>query len=81
MSPHKKPTALHLSSHAKPKQEQGVPLIVILWAFSLALVSYTASRFIVSYHPLHGASLAGGALLGVILGYVWYMKRGDINPF
>ncbi len=81
MSQHKKPAALQQSSHEKPKQDQGIPLIVILWAFGMALVSYTASRFIVSYHPLHWASLAGGALLGVIIGYVWYMARGDINPF
>jgi hypothetical protein len=81
MSQHKKHAVLHPSVREKPKHEQGIPLVVVLWAFGLALLSYAASRFVVSYHPLHWASLAGGALLGVIIGYIWYLARGDVNLF
>jgi hypothetical protein len=54
-------------------------LIVIYWAFGLGLLGYIGSRFFVSTHPLHWASGAAGLLLGIIIGYVWFLKRGDVG--
>jgi len=37
------------------------------------------SWIVVTLHPLHWASGAGGLLLGVLIGYIWYLKRGDVG--
>ncbi len=61
------------------KTAQGIPLIVLYWSVGLGGLSYLVSRFVFTPHPLHWASAAGGILLGVIIGYIWYLTRGDVG--
>lgn len=61
------------------KAPSGVPLIVVYWALGLGFTGYVVSRFVLSTHPLHWASGAGGLLLGVIIGYIWFFTRGDVG--
>ena len=85
---HQKKTTLHHTGRAKvtsgkstgtKKATQGIPLIVLYWAFGLGLVGYVVSRFVFTPHPMHWASGAGGLLLGVIIGYIWFFTRGDVG--
>lgn len=79
MSNIKKKVTSHRTSLEKAKTSQGIPLIVIYWAFGLGLLGYIGSRFFVSTHPLHWVSGVAGLLLGIIIGYVWFLKRGDVG--
>lgn len=79
MSHHKKYLTPHQIGREKIKAAQGIPLIVFYWAVGLGLLSYIVSRFVFTPHPMHWASGIGGLLLGVIIGYIWYLKRGDVG--
>ena len=68
-----------LQHSGQKKAAQGVPLIVFFWAFGSGIMGYVISRFVVTDHPLHWASLIGGVLLGIVIGYVWYIIRGDVD--
>ncbi len=81
MSNIKKKATSHRTGLERAATSQGVPLIVIYWAFGLGLFGYIGSRFFVSTHPLHWSSGAVGLLLGGIIGYVWFLKRGDVGLF
>ncbi len=61
------------------KTAPGIPLIVFYWSVGLGGLSYIVSRFVFTPHPLHWASAAAGILLGVIIGYIWYLIRGDVG--
>jgi hypothetical protein len=75
-------SATHSSvDRMKTKTVQGIPLIVFIWTFGLGLLSYVVSRFVMTPHPLHWASLAGGLLLGAAIGYIWFYIRGDVSLF
>lgn len=85
---HQKKTTLHRTGREKvtsgksagpKKAAQGIPLIVFYWAVGLGLVGYVVSRFVFTPHPMHWASGAGGLLLGVIIGYIWFFTRGDVG--
>lgn len=77
----KRSVALHQAGKAKPKTSTEIPLIVWFWAIGLGLLGYIGSRFVFTPHPLHWASGAGGILLGIVIGYIWYLKRGDVDIF
>lgn len=88
MSHQKKTTTLHHTGREKVapaknaranKAAQGVPLIVVYWALGLGLTGYVMSRFVFTPHPLHWASGAGGLLLGILIGYIWFYFRGDVG--
>jgi hypothetical protein len=79
MNKQKKSTTLHQAGKEKQKTTPGIPLIVFFWAFGLGLLGYIGSRFMFTLHPLHWLSGAGGVLLGIVIGYIWYLKRGDIG--
>ena len=79
MNKQKKAATLHRLGEAKPKAEEGIPLIVFYWAFGLGLLGYLGSRVVWTYHPYHWASGAGGLLVGALIGYVWYRTRGDVG--
>lgn len=87
---HQKKTTLHRTGREKvasgksvgtKKSAHGIPLIVFYWAAGLGLAGYVLSRFVFTPHPLHWASGAGGLLLGVIIGYIWFFSRGDVRLF
>jgi hypothetical protein len=75
----RKAASHHTVRESAKTSHSGIPLIVIYWAFGLGLLGYIGSRFFVSTHPLHWASGAAGLLLGIIIGYVWFLKRGDVG--
>ena len=56
------------------------PVVVYLWAFGLAIVSYAVARVGLAAfpHPYHWASGLIGGALGILLGWVWYRWRGDV---
>jgi CHASE2 domain-containing sensor protein len=81
MNRQKKSVTVHPASQQKPKTAPGVPLIVLFWGAGLGLVGYIGSRFVFTPHPLHWASAVGGALLGILIGTIWYLKRGDVDIF
>jgi len=81
MNHQKKSATLHRAGREKSKTDKGIPLIVVFWALGLGLLGYIGSRFVFTEHPLHWLSGAGGILLGVVIGYIWYFKRGDVGLF
>lgn len=82
MKKHIESTKTHQAGLEKPKKAPGgIPLIVFVWGIGLGLLSYVLSRFIFTPHPLHWASGVIGLLLGALIGYIWYRKRGDVIPF
>lgn len=81
MYKHHKSGTLHRTERVKPKTAPGIPLIVFYWAFALGLLGYIGSRFFFTEHPLHWVSGASGLLLGTLIGYIWYYKRGDVGLF
>ncbi len=56
------------------------PVVVYLWAFGLAIVSYVVARVGLSAfpHPYHWASGLIGGVVGILFGWVWYRWRGDV---
>ncbi len=82
MKKHIKSAKTHQEGQEKPKKSPGgIPLIVFLWGIGLGVLSYVVSRLIFIPHPLHWASATVGLLLGALIGYIWYRKRGDVIPF
>lgn len=79
MNKQNKSASLHRAERVKPKTAPGIPLIVFYWAFCLGLLGYLISRIVFTYHPYHWISGAIGLLLGVVIGYVWFYKRGDVG--
>jgi hypothetical protein len=65
----------------KPKRiSQGMPLVVFVGAFGLGLLGYVFSQIVTAAqaHPIHWLSALGSAVLGGVLGWLWYRWHGDI---
>jgi hypothetical protein len=62
------------------KKTKEWPIVVCVWAFGLALVSYVLARVVLNAypHPYHWGTGIAGALFGVGIGWLWYRWRGDI---
>ena len=58
----------------------GIPFIVVVGIFGLSLVSYVISQMVTAAeaHPSHLTVALIGAILGGLLGWLWYRWRGDI---
>lgn len=56
------------------------PVVVYLWAFGLAIISYAVARVGLDAfpHPYHWASGLIGGALGILVGWIWYRWRGDV---
>ena len=58
----------------------GIPFVVLVGLFGLGLLGYVLSQMFlpVEAHSAHWLVALIGALLGGILGWLWYHWRGDI---
>lgn len=68
----------------KPDKAKEWPLIIFVWIGGIAVLSYV----IVEMgwrdslpHPIHWVVGMVGGLLGLLVGWVWYRVRGDIDLF
>jgi len=64
----------------KKKVHKETPLVVWLWALGLGFLSYLVARIALDGypHPVHWASGAAGAVIGFLVGWLWYRWRGDM---
>ena len=65
----------------KPKRiSQGIPFVVFVGVFGFGLLGYVFSQVVTAAgaHPTHWLAALGAAILGGVLGWVWYHWRGDI---
>lgn len=67
-----------IEKHVNKKKEW--PLVVYIWAIGMAFVSYSVGRIALDAypHPFHWASGLAGGVIGLLVGWLWYKKRGDI---
>jgi hypothetical protein len=58
----------------------GIPFIVVVGIFGLSLVSYVISQMVTpaEAHPSHLTVALIGAIVGGLIGWLWYHWRGDI---
>lgn len=56
------------------------PVVVYMWAFGLAILSYMTARVILDGqpHPYHWLAGLLGGIVGIPLGWLWYRWRGDV---
>ncbi len=67
--------------NTNPKHtSSGIPFIVIVGLFGFGLLGYVFSQVVtaVEAHPSHWLAALAGAIVGGILGWLWYRWRGDI---
>lgn len=67
--------------NTKPKPAGGgVPFVVLVGLFGLGLIGYVISQMFlpVEAHSLHWLVALIGAIVGGLLGWLWYHWRGDI---
>ena len=64
----------------KVEKPEEWPVVVYMWAFGLAIISYVIARVILDGkpHPAHWAAALIGGLVGIPIGWLWYRWRGDI---
>jgi len=62
------------------KVHKKTPLVVWLWMLGLGFLSYLVARIaLYTYpHPYHWASGAAGAVIGFLVGWLWYRWKGDV---
>ncbi len=65
----------------KSQRSKEWPLVVYLWTVGLGLVGYLTGEFVFSTkpHPFHWLVLLIGIILGILIGWLWYRWRGDIQ--
>lgn len=64
----------------KKKDRKETPLVVWLWTVGLGFFSYFVVRIALDAypHPIHWASGAAGAVIGFLVGWLWYRWKGDV---
>jgi ABC-type branched-subunit amino acid transport system permease subunit len=64
----------------KKDNHKEVPLVVWVWMFGLGFVSYVVARIVLDGypHPLHWLSGVVGAVVGFLVGWIWYRWKGDM---
>jgi hypothetical protein len=62
------------------KKKKEWPVVVYIWAFGLAILSYAIARAALDGqpHPYHWLSALIGGLAGIPIGWLWYRWRGDV---
>ncbi len=65
----------------RKKAHQGWPLVVYVGGFGLGLTGYIFGEIVLHMqpHPMHWAAGLAGAAIGVLGGWLWYWRRGDIT--
>ena len=68
------------SHEEKSARSKEWPAVVYFWMFGMAVLGYLIGRIALDAypHPIHWASGLVGGILGLLVGWVWYWKRGDI---
>jgi hypothetical protein len=71
---------IKLASAISRNASGGVPFVVLVGFFGLGLISYVLSQMFLPFeaHPAHWLAALIGAILGGVLGWLWYRWRGDI---
>jgi len=69
-----------LASAKSKNTSGGLPFVVFVGVFGLGLLGYVFSQVVTAAeaHPSHWLVALVGAILGGILGWLWYRWRGDI---
>lgn len=69
-----------LASAKSKNASSGVPFVVFVGLIGLGLIGYVISQMFlpVEAHSLHWLVALIGAVVGGLLGWVWYHWRGDI---
>ncbi len=64
--------------HAAKRKEW--PVVVIVWTVGLLFLGYVIGRIVLDAypHPYHWASGLLGGTIGLLVGWIWFKKRGDI---
>ncbi len=78
---HKAVSKSHVSGKAKAQKAQaGWPVVVYLAIGGFGFTGYFVARIVLDGkpHPLHWISGIAGAIVGYIIGWIWYLWRGDI---
>lgn len=61
-------------------QRKEWPAVVYFWVFGLAFLGYVVGRLALDGwpHPYHWLSALAGGLAGIPIGWLWYLRRGDV---
>ena len=56
------------------------PVVIIVWTVGLLFLGYVIGRIVLDAypHPYHWASGLLGGVIGLLVGWIWFKKRGDI---
>ena len=62
------------------KIQKDWPLVVYMWILGLGFMSYLVARIALDGypHPIHWVSGVVGAVIGCLVGWLWYRWRGDV---
>lgn len=68
------------SKEEKSAKSKEWPAVVYFWMFGMAILGYVIGRIALDAypHPIRWASGLVGGVLGFLVGWVWYWKRGDV---
>ncbi len=66
---------------SRKKTRQGLPLVVYMGGFGLGLIGYMVGEIGLHMqpHPVHWAAGLVGVVIGLLGGWLWYWRRGDIT--
>ena len=65
----------------RKRSAEGTPLVVLMWAGGLGILGYLIGGEILLAtrpHPLHWAAGLVGGIVGYLVGWIWFQRRGDI---
>ncbi len=68
------------TKHSNVKTTKDWPVVVFFATFGLGILGYMIGRIALDgySHPIHWASGLVGAVVGFIVGWLWYHWKGDI---
>lgn len=66
--------------HSPSENQHGWPLVVYVWIAGLLFTGYIGAELALGQepHPVHWSAAAVGAVVGYIVGQVWYRWHGDM---